>query len=77
MNWAIWLVFAAGAGVLLVSAAIAGGSPRFWLGMGQILIEEGLPKLSVVWKVYKARHTPEEWRKIREGWDRKARPNRY
>lgn len=77
MNWAVWLVLAAGAGVLLVSAAIAGGSPRFWYGLGQIVIEEGLPKLSALWKAYKARHTPEEWKAIREKWDKQARPDRY
>lgn len=77
MNLAVWLVFAAGAGVLLVSAAIAGGSPRFWFGMGQILIEEGMPKLSAMWKLYKASKTPAEWKATRDKWDRLARPNRY
>jgi len=76
MNWAVWLVLAAGASVLLVSAAIAGGSPRFWYGLCQIVIEEGLPKLSALWKAYNARHTDAEWKAIRDKWDKEQRPNR-
>lgn len=77
MNWALWLVLGAAAAVLILSAALAGASPRFWYGMGRIVIEEGFPKLSAAWTVYKARHTPEEWRAIREKWDRIGNPHRY
>jgi hypothetical protein len=76
VNWAVWVVLAIAGIILCLSAAIAGRSPRFWYGMGTILIEEGLPKAGALWKAYKARHTDAEWKDIRDRWDREKRPNR-
>jgi hypothetical protein len=45
MDWAFWLVLAIAAGVLITSAAIAGGSPSFWWGMGTIAFGKAFPAI--------------------------------
>lgn len=50
MDWAFWLVLLIAAGVLITSAAFAGGSPSFWWGIGSIAFGKAFPAIIAAFK---------------------------
>jgi hypothetical protein len=65
MNWALWLVMAVAAAVMVASAAMAGSSPRFWWGLAQIAFGEFWP--SIVKAVAPKDFSPEQRRQMDMG----------
>ena len=68
-NWLVLPVFGVlGLGLLsiIVRGVLAAGDGRFWVGVGLGMWRELSPGISAAWIAYKARHTPAEWRRIRE-----------
>lgn len=76
-----WLILAVG-GILglgllaiIVRGVLAAGNGRFWVGVGLGMWRELSPGIAAAWIAYKARHTPAEWRRIRDRGGKNARPD--